>query len=278
MTTPLTSMYGSLEYLGTQIGDPLNVELSPELVGLLSENLYQSPLKAIEELVVNAYDAAASECRVFVPEPEDSNPFVVVFDDGTGMDYDGLVDLWWIGRTKKRDVELEKRQGRKQIGKFGIGKLATYALANQITYISKSSKQILAVTVDFRAFSKKPGGATSQVELPVLKMNGSERLQDNDIFRKACEATNVDPEQLIRVEYAHVDLCDTRGFENKGDRDVKGPAALGAANRHATQPRFQVISAREGDRQLQGQLHSSSRVSSQRFTCFSHHILKEDDR
>ena len=61
----------------TKIGDPcgsLQVRLSNQLIHLLSEQMYSSPVKAIEELVVNAYDADASICRInFIKsEPEDN--------------------------------------------------------------------------------------------------------------------------------------------------------------------------------------------------------------
>ena len=121
------------------VGEPITVKLSYSLVRLLSEQLYQSPLKAIEELVVNAYDANAKECRISVPTQTQTN-FVAVYDDGDGMDYQGLVDLWQIGHSNKRDkeTEIEQRSQRKQIGKFGIGKLASYTIANQLTYITSS--------------------------------------------------------------------------------------------------------------------------------------------
>ena len=109
----------------TQVGEPIEVSLSNELVHLLSDQLYQSPLKAIEELVVNAYDADATECRIFVPVLSDrTRNYIVVFDNGVGMDREGLTDLWQIGRSNKRTEEIERRRKRKQIGKFGIGKLA----------------------------------------------------------------------------------------------------------------------------------------------------------
>lgn len=70
-----------------QVGQDVEVSLSNELIGLLSDQLYQSPVKAIEELVVNSYDADAKECRVYVPMPDDSNTnYIVIFDNGTGMD------------------------------------------------------------------------------------------------------------------------------------------------------------------------------------------------
>src|SRR5437667_11500446 len=106
----------------------VRVRISNELVQLLSDQLYQSPLKAIEEVVVNAYDADAKVCRLFVPNSselaqENGRKFVAVFDNGTGLSAAGMVDLWHVGRSNKRTEEIRKRAIRKQIGKFGIGKL-----------------------------------------------------------------------------------------------------------------------------------------------------------
>ena len=85
MTTADSKFYESLESLGGVYGDPLPVSLSPELIGLLSEQLYRSPSKAIEELVVNGFDAEAGEARVYVPQQADFKRFIAVFDDGSGM-------------------------------------------------------------------------------------------------------------------------------------------------------------------------------------------------
>lgn len=135
-------------------GEPIIVKLSYGLVRLLSEQLYQSPLKAIEELVVNAFDANAKVCRIAVPS-EGQGDFVAIYDDGDGMGYQGLIDLWQIGRSNKRDAEIEQRSQRKQIGKFGIGKLAAYTIANQLTYFTKNQGKVLAVTMDFREFETR---------------------------------------------------------------------------------------------------------------------------
>src|SRR5436305_9196579 len=96
----------------------VKVRLSNELVHLLSDQLYQSPLKAIEELVVNAYDAGAKVCRLFVPDSaelaqQNGRKFVIVFDNGTGLSTAGMVDLWHVGRSNKRTEEVRKRTGRK---------------------------------------------------------------------------------------------------------------------------------------------------------------------
>lgn len=96
VATPEAPLAESLSSIGNEAGN-IDVTLSNELVQLLSEQLYQSPLKAIEELVVNSYDADAGECRVFVPSGEEpSRRYVIVYDDGVGMDEAGLRDLWRV--------------------------------------------------------------------------------------------------------------------------------------------------------------------------------------
>lgn len=141
-------IFETLQRAGEKQSDA-RVRISNELVQLLSDQLYQSPLKAIEELVVNSYDADAKICRLFVPDSTelaqiDGRRFVVVFDNGVGLSQAGILDLWQVGRSNKRTAEIARRRARKQIGKFGIGKLATYTIANNLTYISKTSDGILS--------------------------------------------------------------------------------------------------------------------------------------
>lgn len=196
MTDSSQSFFQAVDSIGTPVGAPLPVTLSPELVGLLSEQLYRSPSKAIEELVVNGFDAEADEARIFVPIPGDDTPFIVVYDDGTGMTYEGLADLWKVGRPKPRDEGVFERKQRKQIGKFGIGKLSTYAVANRVTYITKTDDQHLAVTIDYRDFTSNSNATTSEVRLEVRKSSGLNELWSEDGFRTAVEAVGLGRSEL----------------------------------------------------------------------------------
>lgn len=173
-------------------GPKIQVRLSNELVKLLSEQLYQSPLKAIEELVVNSYDADARECRIYVPEvaDRDREP-VLVFDNGSGMDETGLADLWHIGRSNKRDEVIEKLRQRKQIGKFGIGKLATYAIANRVTYISKTTVGVRAVSIDYGDFKPDATGVGQPVEVYIKRFNKADELGAVSSLKAAIEGAGV---------------------------------------------------------------------------------------
>ena len=186
----------ALGTLGDQTERTVRVALSHELIGLLSEQMYGSPLKAIEELVVNAYDADAETCKVSVPTADKPNPFVAVFDNGVGMDNAGLTDLWNIGRSKKREAQIAQLRKRKQIGKFGIGKLAAYALATKITYLTKNTAIIRAVTVDFEKFESSPSGHTNEELLPVYEVTNPEDTFSDTRLQAVMEALGMDTEYL----------------------------------------------------------------------------------
>ena len=114
----------------------IDVRLSYGIVRLFSEGLYASSNKAIEELVANSFDAGARRVVVLMPPDfHEQGTTIAVIDDGEGMDASGLKLHWLIGKSFKRAIETRPR-GRQQIGKFGIGKLATYVLANRLTHIS----------------------------------------------------------------------------------------------------------------------------------------------
>lgn len=134
---------------GTKQGT-IDVRISYRIIELFSEGLYSSPHKAIEELVSNAFDAGAVTVQVMLPpDPTKADATIVVVDDGIGMNEAGLKQHWLIGVSNKRDAAFTPPRGRHQIGKFGIGKLATYVLAQKLTHVSKRDEKYLAVTMDY---------------------------------------------------------------------------------------------------------------------------------
>jgi hypothetical protein len=130
--------------------EKIDVRLSYRIVRLFSEGLYASPNKAIEELVANSFDAGALRVAVLLPADfHDQGAAIAVVDDGEGMDAEGLKQHWLIGKSLKRDL-AKLPLGRQQIGKFGIGKLATYVLANRLTHISKKGSKYYSTSMNFK--------------------------------------------------------------------------------------------------------------------------------
>ena len=99
------------------------------------------------------------------------------------------MDLWHIGHSHKREEQIQKARNRKQIGKFGIGKLATYSIARRITYITRvEDGDILTTSLDFEAFQPDPAGvAAAPVELKVSKLTATELVGTSGIV-EALEA------------------------------------------------------------------------------------------
>src|SRR2546429_9317817 len=88
--------------LGKQTGS-IDVRLSYRIIELSSEGLYQSPTKAIEELVANSFDAGAQRVQVLLSSNlQKQDATITVIDDGEGMDAAGLKDHWLIGISNKR--------------------------------------------------------------------------------------------------------------------------------------------------------------------------------
>lgn len=136
-----------LGLLGQEI-DGIDVRISHRIIQLFSEGLYSSSNKAVEELVSNSFDAGAQNVHVILsPDLTDPNATIVVIDDGEGMDVNALKEHWIIGQSTRRS--RASKSGRKPIGKFGIGKLATYVLAEQLTHICKSDGKFFAATMDY---------------------------------------------------------------------------------------------------------------------------------
>ncbi len=141
-------MNHNIESIGTTI-DTIDVKISYRIIELFSGNLYSSPNKAFEELVCNSYDAFADKVAVYVPSDLTVDGACIwVCDNGEGMDQNGFKDLWKIGESSKRD-NPERDRKRLQIGRFGIGKLATYILTNRLTYICKKNGHYLAATMNY---------------------------------------------------------------------------------------------------------------------------------
>jgi Histidine kinase-, DNA gyrase B-, and HSP90-like ATPase len=205
----------------------LHVEITYEVVQVLSEQLYATPLKAIEELVVNAWDADATECRVHVPSPEglaasDPPPFVAVLDNGHGMTVEELRELWHVGDSPKRGSKW--RGKRTQIGKFGIGKLASYVIARRVTYITRADpkEDLRAVTLDFDRFrvARDEDGVRKAIDLDMLRVPDIDALLSSASVSMALAALGTSKKELASKKWDTWTLVVLEELKEKA-RDIK---------------------------------------------------------
>ena len=161
------------------VGDVV-LQVDYQIIEHFSEHLYKSPNKAIEELVANGFDAFATEVEVFTPGPYTPNR-VVVWDNGESMDVEGLKKLWWIARSPKANGHrIDERNGstRKLIGKFGIGKLASYSVGRVISHVCRHNGDYYIVSIDYADVhghgDKPPVSSANPVRAPIVRLKESQ--------------------------------------------------------------------------------------------------------
>ena len=152
------------------------LQVDYQIIEHFSEHLYDSPNKAVEELVANSFDAFATEVRVFTPGPYTANR-VIVWDNGESMDVEGLQQLWWIAKSPKLNGDrVEEREGktRKIIGKFGIGKLASYSVGEVISHVCRHRGEFYLVSVDYGQIEgtgdASPVSSLNPIRAPVIRL------------------------------------------------------------------------------------------------------------
>lgn len=101
----------------------------------LGERLVGRSYIALAELVKNAYDADAVECRVEIRDDR-----ITITDDGHGMSEPEFHEHWMrIGTTHKTQTRKSRHLGRSVTGSKGIGRLSVQFLADEMTLESISA-------------------------------------------------------------------------------------------------------------------------------------------
>jgi hypothetical protein len=111
----------------------MSVELS--VLESLGINLYSNAAAVLSELVANAYDADANSVEIHW---KSQGEVVTVRDDGCGMTEDQINDRFLTAGYKKRENEgtISPKFHRPFMGRKGIGKLAVFSIAREITVYS----------------------------------------------------------------------------------------------------------------------------------------------
>lgn len=159
--------------------DEVVLQVDYQIIEHFSENLYGSPNKAVEELVANGFDAFATEVDVFIPGRFTPDR-LLVWDNGESMDVEGLKALWWIARSPKGNGDrIEERDGRtrKMIGKFGIGKLASYSVGRVISHLCRHGNEFYLVSVDYALIhgdDTTPASYDHPITAPIIRLEEEE--------------------------------------------------------------------------------------------------------
>lgn len=130
-------------------------QVDVNVINHLGVGLYSSTPAALTELVANAWDADANEVRITVDPVERS---IVIEDDGHGMSAADINNKFLkVGYSRRQQPKgcFSESGKRRVMGRKGIGKLAMFALANEVKISSQSSGfEAVGLTVNVPEFKK----------------------------------------------------------------------------------------------------------------------------
>lgn len=200
----------------------------------ISDGIYRHPSSALRELIANAYDADANIVHLRTDAPRFKE--ISIRDDGYGMDKAALVNLaYHIGGSAKRtqmgsDLGITNQQdpslspnGRKLIGKIGIGLFSVAQLTRQFRIITKRAgdKYRLVADVVLKTYSED---SLSEYD------PGNDNVVTGEIDVRSVKATDIASHGteiiLLNIQPAAVDMLQSkelweRVVEDDDDYKVK---------------------------------------------------------
>ncbi len=122
---------------------PVAFRFHARALAALGRDLVTNDIVAVMELVKNSYDALASTVRVRVwNSSEDGRvPCLQVEDDGHGMDFATIRDVWCVIATPFRREQPVSRMGsmtRSVTGEKGLGRLAAARLGETLDVVTRT--------------------------------------------------------------------------------------------------------------------------------------------
>lgn len=134
---------------------------------------------ALADIIDNSISADAKHIQV-LSNPDDEEPYVVIFDDGHGMGFKELDNAMTLGsdRDEKEDSEYE-------LGRFGLGlKSASFSQCLRLTVASKNCNRINAMRYDLKKIQEK-----NEWLLDILDTSEIDSLPEIDLLKNANTGT-----------------------------------------------------------------------------------------
>lgn len=116
------------------MADELKMTFDPKTIEHLGVRMYSTLPPVLSELIANSYDANASEVHIVLSDSIKDAKEIIVEDNGIGMSLADINDKFLrIGRNRRvEEGTQETADGRKVIGKKGLGKLSFFGIAQEI--------------------------------------------------------------------------------------------------------------------------------------------------
>ncbi len=113
------------------------MSISLGILDHLGLNLYSNTPAVISEVIANAWDADATRVEINIDTNDNT---ITVTDNGHGMDREDINSRYLLVGYRRRDMQGPYTpQGRRPMGRKGIGKLSLFSIAEQVFIHTKKA-------------------------------------------------------------------------------------------------------------------------------------------
>ena len=160
---------------------PVSFSFHPRVLSALGRDLVTSDIVAVMELVKNSYDAMATrvEVRIRAGGASNDSAYIEIVDDGHGMDYNTIRDVWFVIATPFRNDHPASKMGsrsRTVTGDKGLGRLSAARLGRNLQVTTKARQgPVLGFSLNWEEIVKSGNlteAALSVSQLPAESFEG----------------------------------------------------------------------------------------------------------
>lgn len=134
----------------------------------LGSMMYKHRSPSIAELVANCWDAGADKVWIEVPARDNysqEKSVISIMDAGEGMDAKTIQDCYLVVGRNRRQEQGTENNGRKIMGRKGIGKLAGFGLAENVRVITwKENSEAIRFDMPLSKLKVPKAGTTDNIK------------------------------------------------------------------------------------------------------------------
>ena len=114
----------------------IQAKFAPGFMNAYAKTVINNPLIGIREVIINSWDAGATNVFVTFPDPFRENGLIEVVDDGTGMSREEFETIWPVAsynrvQAQGNTITMPNGTVRITFGKNGIGRFGMFSFSNE---------------------------------------------------------------------------------------------------------------------------------------------------
>jgi hypothetical protein len=157
----------------------LRMKFAGRFIDLLGYQMYGGPVASLSELIANSWDADAAKVEISIPpEISSKNAEITVRDYGEGMSFEEIDNYYLLIGYERRIKRGERTQKKRLVmGRKGIGKLAGFGIAEDMTIRSIKNNQVVQFTLNYNSLKSQ----MELTDLPIVPEINEHTEEENGV-------------------------------------------------------------------------------------------------